>query len=129
MILLVLSKHGIEGNREDAHTGIWVQGKKVAAIGINSSRWITMHGFALNVTNDLKLFDEITACGIEGRGVCSLKQLVPGVEMDTVRNQVLEAFSEVFQVPLTLIPGCTPDTSPVLDKAAPPLGEVSRGVS
>lgn len=118
VILEVLAEYGIAGSRESEHTGIWVGNRKVAAIGINASRWITMHGFSLNVTNDLQLFQGIVACGIENRGVCSLQQLVPDhrLDMETVRQQVLASFGRVFDVPLTLVPGCTPETSPVLPR-------------
>jgi lipoyl(octanoyl) transferase len=72
----------------------------VAAIGIKVSRWITMHGFALNVCPDLSGFQAIVPCGISDRPVGSLEQFVPGIQMSQVRQQVAIAFADVFQVQL-----------------------------
>jgi lipoyl(octanoyl) transferase len=57
---------------------VWVRGRKIAAIGVMASRWVTWHGFALNVRCDLAGFDRIVPCGIQGRDVASLEQFVPG---------------------------------------------------
>lgn len=105
VIIQVLAKHGLRGERESDHTGVWVGGAKVAAIGLNASRWVTMHGFSLNVDADLAAFGGIVPCGIHGRPVTRLCDLVspPGSSLDDlgalraeVRADVLGAFESVF---------------------------------
>lgn len=88
------------GEREDGKTGVWVGGSKVAAVGIGASQWVTMHGFALNVCNDLAGFARIVPCGIEGHSVCSLAQLARGATMPAAQAAVEAAFEEVFGVRL-----------------------------
>lgn len=107
-MILTLKEYGICGVRDDINTGVWVNGKKIAAIGISSSRWITTHGFALNVNPDLNFFDTsvIIPCGIEGRAVTSIAQVlieegrsekeVPSLLQ--VSEIVLEKFQCVFGV-------------------------------
>jgi lipoyl(octanoyl) transferase len=100
VIIRVLARYGLKGEREPGLTGVWVAGYKVAAIGIKVSRWITMHGFALNVCPDLTGFQHIVPCGIADKPVGSLAQFVPDVALETVRQQIAQCFSEVFQVDL-----------------------------
>ncbi|MGC8713369.1 MAG: lipoyl(octanoyl) transferase LipB [Leptodesmis sp.] len=100
VIIRVLAEYHLEGSRIPGLTGVWVEGYKVAAIGIKVSRWITMHGFALNVCPDLSGFQAIVPCGISDRPVGSLEQFVPGIQMSQVRQQVAIAFADVFQVQL-----------------------------
>ncbi|CAM9683782.1 unnamed protein product [Ectocarpus fasciculatus] len=76
VVIRVLGRYGLEGERETEHTGVWVGGAKVAAIGLNASRWVTSHGFALNVNPDLSAFEAIVPCGIQGRPVARLCDLV-----------------------------------------------------
>lgn len=71
-----METYGLEGERETEHTGVWVDGAKVAAIGLNASRWVTSHGFAINVNPDLRAFEAIVPCGIQGRPVTRLCDLV-----------------------------------------------------
>ncbi|HLO51650.1 MAG TPA: lipoyl(octanoyl) transferase LipB [Kamptonema sp.] len=100
VLIRVLAELGLRGDRVSGLTGVWVEGRKVAAIGIKVSRWITMHGFALNVCPDLKGFEEIVPCGISDRAVGSLAQFIPGIELDQVRPVVAVAFAQVFGVEL-----------------------------
>lgn len=72
----MLGRYGLEGERETEHTGVWVGGAKVAAIGLNASRWVTSHGFSVNVNPDLRAFEAIVPCGIQGRPVTRLCDLV-----------------------------------------------------
>jgi lipoyl(octanoyl) transferase len=88
---------GVTATRADGLTGIWVGDHKLAAIGVRISRWITSHGFALNVGTNLSHFDLIVPCGIQDRGVTSLERLLGReVPMDEVEAVVERAFSSVF---------------------------------
>ena len=92
----------MSGSRLEGYTGVWVGGEKICAIGIKASRWITMHGFALNVTTDLSYFDRIIPCGIFERGVTSLQEVLGSAPpMETVESAVAGAFAEVFGTTLT----------------------------
>jgi lipoyl(octanoyl) transferase len=96
VIIQTLAAFGVQGERVPGLTGVWVEGVKVAAIGIKVKRWITMHGFALNVCPDLAGFEQIVPCGIRDRAVGSLVQFVPEVTMAQVRAQVILAFEQIF---------------------------------
>ncbi|XTZ20703.1 MAG: lipoyl(octanoyl) transferase LipB, partial [cyanobacterium endosymbiont of Rhopalodia fuxianensis] len=98
VIIKVLQEYGLKGERISGLTGVWVEGHKVAAIGIKVSRWITMHGFSLNVYPDLKGFKQIIPCGIEDKPLGSLEQLIPDIKLSKIRQEVALAFAEVFQV-------------------------------
>jgi lipoyl(octanoyl) transferase len=98
VIIRVLANYQLVGERVAGFTGVWVEGRKMAAIGIKVSRWITMHGFALNVCPDLSGFENIVPCGIADKPVSSLAQFVPSVEIDRVQQQIIEAFVTVFGV-------------------------------
>jgi lipoyl(octanoyl) transferase len=87
---------GIRADRIKGLTGVWAEGRKLAAIGVRISRWITSHGFAFNVATDLSFFDLIVPCGIEGRGVASLRQLGCRADAATVARSVEAHFCEVF---------------------------------
>jgi lipoyl(octanoyl) transferase len=98
VIIRVLSLYNLPGQRIDGLTGVWVEGEKVAAIGIKVSKWITMHGFALNVCPDLSGFDRIVPCGIPDRGIASMAEFVPDIDPGLVRQQIITAFSDIFGV-------------------------------
>ena len=100
VLIRVLNVYGLKGDRVAGMTGVWLEGCKVAAIGIKVSKWITMHGFALNVCPDLTGFERIVPCGIADKSVGSLAQFVPGIDLHQVRQDVAKAFAEVFQVEL-----------------------------
>jgi lipoyl(octanoyl) transferase len=100
VVIQVLALYGLTGERIPGMTGVWVEERKVAAIGIKVSRWITMHGFALNVCPDLSGFEQIVPCGIADKPVGSLAQFIPDVDINQVRQQVASCFAAVFQVKL-----------------------------
>ncbi|GIV06755.1 MAG: octanoyltransferase [Fimbriimonadales bacterium] len=97
VLIRALTAFGIKAHREAGYTGVWVGNAKIAAIGIKVTKWVSMHGFALNVNNDLRLFQTIVPCGIADRPVTSLQQILGHkVPMETVRQSVLNAFEAVF---------------------------------
>jgi len=101
VLILAIGRFGVEGHRVKGLTGVWVgppeSEEKVAAIGVRISRWITSHGFALNVATDLGHFDLIVPCGIADRGVTSLERLVGrAVPMAAVEDAVISSFAVVF---------------------------------
>lgn len=102
VLIRVLAVYGLKGDRVPGMTGVWLEGIKVAAIGIKVSRWITMHGFALNVCPDLAGFEHIVPCGISNKPVGSLAQWIPGINLEQVYSQVAAAFAEVFSVQLVV---------------------------
>ncbi len=103
VLIRVLAAYGLQGERVPGLTGVWVEGKKLAAIGIKVSRWITMHGFALNVCPDMSGFERIVPCGIVDKPVGSMEQFIPGIQLEDVREQVAIAFAEVFNVHLVQV--------------------------
>jgi len=84
------------GERLDGLTGVWVEGRKVAAIGVGARRWVTQHGLALNVSCELEGFAAIVPCGLAGRSVARLTDWFPAVAADQVRPLLLEAFAQRF---------------------------------
>ena len=98
VIIQALSKFHIAANREKEMTGVWVGGEKIAAIGVKVSRWVTMHGFALNVNTDLTKFDRIIPCGIFHKGVTSMKKiLLHEIELEDVRAALINSFADIFK--------------------------------
>ncbi|MEC4815664.1 MAG: lipoyl(octanoyl) transferase LipB [Scytonema sp. PMC 1069.18] len=98
VIIRTLNLFGLQGERNPGFTGVWLEGRKVAAIGIKVSRWITIHGFALNVCPDLTGFERIVPCGIADKPVGSLNQWVSDITSSEVRSYISKSFAEVFDV-------------------------------
>lgn len=105
VVIKTISNYNIEGYRIDGATGVWVnskidgQPKKIAAFGVKTSRWITMHGFALNVNVDLDYFKLINPCGFTDKGVTSMVQeLGDLVDFEEVKKQILNNFSMIFNI-------------------------------
>ena len=108
VIIRVLSNYNITGTRNDRYTGVWVDGdqamiqsRKICAIGVHLSRWVTMHGFAFNVNTNLDYFRHIIPCGIQDtdKSVCSLSSLVgKSVDLQQIKREVTEAFGFVFEL-------------------------------
>ncbi|MEM7593673.1 MAG: lipoyl(octanoyl) transferase LipB [Cyanobacteria bacterium P01_A01_bin.83] len=100
VIINTVANYGLKAHRIPNLTGVWLEGRKIAAIGIKVRRWITMHGFAINVCPDLSGFDRIIPCGISDRPVGSLAEFIPNITVNQVRFDIAKAFAEVFKVEL-----------------------------
>jgi lipoyl(octanoyl) transferase len=107
VIILTMQEYGLKGERSKGETGVWMDAgipgseRKICAMGVRCSRWITMHGFALNVNTDLSYFDTIIPCGIENKKVTSLKkELNRTLNYDEVKQKVKANFEIVFGVEL-----------------------------
>ena len=103
VIIQTLSDYKIAASRVEGLTGVWVDGAKVAAIGVKVTRWITMHGFAFNVNTDLSYFGNIIPCGITDKPVTSMEKLLGGqLDYAEVQDIVCEKFGEVFGIDLAM---------------------------
>lgn len=96
-LIRALAPFGIVGGRNAGYTGVWVDDRKIASIGVHARDWVTWHGFALNVTTDLRYFDLIVPCGIQSVTMTSVsREIGRDVAMSDVAASVTEAFGEVF---------------------------------
>lgn len=103
VIIRTIGRYGIQGGRLEGSTGVWLdadqpaKARKICAMGVRCSRWLTMHGFALNVNTDLKYFGYIVPCGIVDKGVTSMeKELGRKVDEEEVKKILVEEFGQVF---------------------------------
>ncbi len=106
-VILTLAEYGIEGKRIAGLTGVWIDSgksnvqRKICALGVKTSRWITMHGFALNVNTDLNYFGNIVPCGIQDKAVTSIEhELGVHQNMDEVKNRLKQKISLLFEMEL-----------------------------
>lgn len=105
-IILTLAEYGIKGVRSEGETGVWIDvgtpfARKICAMGVRASRWVTMHGFALNVNTDLGYFDNIVPCGIRGKAVASMEQeLGRKVDQEEVKEKIKKHFTALFEAEL-----------------------------
>jgi lipoyl(octanoyl) transferase len=107
VIILTMADYGLKGERSKGETGVWINPdvkgseRKICAMGVRCSRWITMHGFAFNVNTDLSYFNYIVPCGIENKQVTSLeKELGRKLDFEEVKQKVKSNFEKVFNVQL-----------------------------
>jgi len=107
MVILTLADYGLKGERSPGETGVWLDvgspfARKICALGVRASRWVTMHGFAFNVNTDLSYFDMMIPCGIQGKGVTSLNRELglKEVSMGEVKQKLLKHFAELFNAQL-----------------------------
>jgi len=107
MIILTLAEYGLKAERSKGETGVWLDvgtpfARKICALGVRSSRWVTMHGFALNVNANLGYFDHIIPCGIRGKAVTSLNVELGKKEVDEaeVKEKLLKHFEMLFEAEL-----------------------------
>lgn len=106
VMIRVIAEYGLKGERSDGETGVWLDvgkpyARKICAMGVKTSKWVTMHGFALNVNTDLRYFEYIIPCGIKDKSVTSLareleKQFTEE-EMQQIKNSIMKHFADVFQ--------------------------------
>jgi len=103
-VILTLKEYGLESERSPGETGVWFdvgtpKARKICALGVKSSRWVTMHGFAFNVNSDLSYFGNIIPCGITDKSVTSLqKELGKEINMNEVRNKLKAHLVELFKM-------------------------------
>ena len=103
-VIKLLNDYGVNGERSSGETGVWIDAKKpsarkICAIGIKASRWVTMHGFAFNICNDLDYYNYIIPCGIKNKNITSLsKELNKNISVDEVKIRLKETFAEVFRI-------------------------------
>ena len=103
MIILTLAEYGIKAGRTDGFTGVWLDAgtpfaRKICAMGVRASRWVTMHGLALNVNANMGYFDHIVPCGIKGKAVTSLHvELGHEVPMEELKKKLLTHFQTIFE--------------------------------
>lgn len=103
-VILLLAEYGIKGERFDTYTGVWIepgtpQERKICAIGVKTSRWVSMHGFALNVNVDLGYFGNIVPCGITDKDVTSIqRELGHPVDMNEVKTKLKKHFATIFDM-------------------------------
>jgi len=109
MIILTLAEYGLKGERSKGETGVWLDvgtpfARKICAMGVRSSRWVTMHGFALNVNADLGYFDLMIPCGIRGKAVTSLNVELgqDKVDLEEVKEKLLKHFSNLFEAKILI---------------------------
>jgi len=102
VVILTIADYGLKGERSEGETGVWLDvgtpfARKICALGVRTSRWITMHGFALNISTNLGYFDHIIPCGIRGKAVTSLEvELNKKVKISEVKNKIKTHFTSVF---------------------------------
>ena len=111
VIIRTIALYGLKGDRSKGETGVWLdpaipsKARKICAIGVRCSRWITMHGFALNINTDLDYFNFIIPCGIRGKQVTSLaRELGHPVDLQLIKYQLVEQFAKVFDVETSASP-------------------------
>ncbi len=98
VVIDVLQALGLQGERIEGLTGVWLDQRKVAAIGVGCRRWITQHGLALNVTCDLEGFKSVVPCGLKGRSVGRLRDWIPDLEIEIVQSLLRDALAARFDL-------------------------------
>ena len=108
-VILTLENYGIKGIRSENETGVWLDpnssdARKICALGVKASRWVTMHGLALNVNNDLSFFNHIIPCGIKNKSITSIsKECKKNIDIELVKEKIINNFLKVFSAKIELI--------------------------
>ncbi len=103
VIILTIAEYGLKGERSEGETGVWLGvgtpfARKICALGVRTSRWVTMHGFALNVSTDLGYFNHIIPCGIRDKAVTSMEaELNHKIDINEIKEKIKNHFSTVFE--------------------------------
>jgi lipoyl(octanoyl) transferase len=98
VLIILLSRHGIAGGRMDGKTGVWVDERKIASLGVGVRKWVSMHGFAINICGDLSAFNHITPCGLPGVSMTSLEaEGASGVTVESCAREVAEIFNDLLE--------------------------------
>lgn len=103
VIIQTIAEYGLKGDRSEGETGVWLDvgtpfARKICALGVKTSRWVTMHGFALNVSTNLGYFDHIIPCGIRGKAVTSLEaELGVKIPFEEVKSKIQHHFKSLFK--------------------------------
>lgn len=111
IFIKIMADYGLEGERSPGETGVWLDvgkpnARKILALGVKASRWVTMHGWAFNVNTDLDYFKNIIPCGIDDKEVTSLeKELGHKVPMEEIKEKAQRYFAEIFDISFNLIAG------------------------
>jgi lipoyl(octanoyl) transferase len=111
VIIRTIAEYGLKGERSEGETGVWLDvgkpyARKICAMGVKASRWVTLHGFALNVNTDMRYFEYIVPCGIKDKQVTSLKrelerELTPE-EVEDIKAKIRKHFADVFEAELLI---------------------------
>ena len=108
-VILTLENYGIKGIRSENETGVWLDpnssdARKICALGVKASRWVTMHGLALNVNNDLSFFNHIIPCGIKNKSITSIsKECKKNIDIELVKEKIINNFLKVFSAKIEFI--------------------------
>jgi len=98
VVLHVLTDFGIEGRRDPSNRGVWVEGEKIASVGVAIKRWVSFHGIALNYQTDLKYFDLINPCGLEGKKMTTMEKILgKKVSRESLSEKIIFHFKKVFK--------------------------------
>ncbi len=98
ILIQTCADYGLTAEKNTKYTGVWIEDRKIGAIGIKVSRWITMHGFAFNVNTDLSLYNGIIPCGINDKGITSLKkELNREIDIQEVKTKILNQILKIFE--------------------------------
>lgn len=98
VLITLMVRHGVPGRRVEGKTGVWVEDRKIASLGVGVRKWISMHGFAINICGDMSPFNHITPCGLPGVTMTSLEaEGASGVTVESCAHEVAEIFTQLLQ--------------------------------
>ena len=98
VVINVLNEYGIEGSRKPEYKGVWINDKKISAVGVHIRKWITSHGLSFNINMDKNYFNQINPCGITEFGIASLEDYVENIHITDIKQKLVNSFSNVFDI-------------------------------